>query len=371
MKVLIVSLLKRKVTPDIPAARPRIIYEIASGLVKKGHQVSLLGTADSHIHGVNIIPVIEKSFVDMPPFENPFYAETAYLTKLAKKVEEFAPDFDIIHNHTYPEFINLLVAKNIKTPIISTIHAQAFPAYDEALSLFPECYHISISEAHKKQFKKAKIFKVVYNGVDTQIYSYQEKKEDYLLWLGRLSKAKNPEGSFMDPKGIKWAIKLAEETGSRLLMSGNIEDMKFYDQDVRPHLSDKIKWIGPLSSELVLTKSEVAALMQKAKAFLMPINWYEPFGLVIAEAMSCGTPVIGFDRGAVSELIVDGKTGFVVPPEKGIDGLKEALGKIDTIKPQDCRDHVVKNFSTETMVNNYEKTYQEIISLHGFPLARE
>lgn len=361
MKILLVSLLKRKVTPDIPAARPRVIYEIANGLVKKGHQVSLLGTADSLIPGVEIIPVIEKSFIDMPAFENPFYAETAYLVKLAKKIEEIGDQFDIIHNHTYPEFINLFAAKNIKTPIVSTIHAQAFPEYDEALSLFPECYHISISGAHKKLFKKAKIFKVVYNGVDTNIYSYQEKKDDYLLWLGRLSKAKNPDGTFMDPKGVRWAIKLAEETNSRLLMSGNIEDMKFYETEVKPHLTDKIKWVGPLSSELALTKPEVAALMQKAKVYLMPINWYEPFGLVMAEAMSCGTPVIGFDRGAVKELIVDGKTGFVVPPEKGIEGLKEALSKIDQIKPKDCREHIVKNFSTQTMVDNYEKTYLEIL----------
>jgi len=361
MKVLIVSLLKRKVTPEIPAARPRVIYEIASGLVKKGHQVSLLGTADSYIPGVKIIPIIEKSFVEMPAFENPFYAETAYLVKLAKRIEEIGPNFDIIHNHTYPEFINLLIAKNIKTPILSTIHAQAFPEYDEALSLFPECYHISISEAHKRLFKKAKIFKVIYNGVDTNIYSYQEKKEDYLLWLGRLSKAKNPNGSFMDPKGIKWAIQLAEETNSKLMMSGNIEDMKFYEQDVKPHLGEKIKWVGPLTSELSLTKQQIAELMQKAKAFLMTINWYEPFGLVMAEAMSCGTPVIGFDRGAVKELVVEEKTGFVVPSESGIDGLKEALNKIDQIKPQDCRDHVVNNFSTEKMVDNYEKTYLDIL----------
>src|SRR3989344_8781285 len=181
MKILVVSLLKRKVTPEIPAARPRIIFEISQGLVKKGHQVSLLGTADSYIPGVEIIPVIEKSFVDMPAFENPFYAETAYLVKLAKKVEEIGNQFDIIHNHTYPEFINLLVAKNIKTPIVSTIHAQAFSEYDEVLSLFPESYHISISEAHKRQFKKAKIYKVVYNGVDINIYSFQEKKDDYML----------------------------------------------------------------------------------------------------------------------------------------------------------------------------------------------
>src|SRR3989344_5214497 len=147
MKILLVSLLKRKVTAEIPAARPRVIYEIASGLVKKDHTVSLLGTADSNIPGVEIISVIEKAFVDMPPFENPFYAETAYLTKLAKKIEEIGNNFDIIHNHTYPEFINLFAAKSLKTPAVSTIHAQAFPEYDEALSLFPAAYHISISEA--------------------------------------------------------------------------------------------------------------------------------------------------------------------------------------------------------------------------------
>jgi len=136
------------------ASRPRIIFEIVSGLVKKGHQVSLLGTADSFIHGVEIIPVIEKGFVDMPAFENPFYAETAYLVKLAKKIEEIGNNFDIIHNHTYPEFINLLVSKNVKTPIISTIHAQYFPELDEVLSLFPNTYLISISQAHQQLFKK-------------------------------------------------------------------------------------------------------------------------------------------------------------------------------------------------------------------------
>lgn len=361
MRILIVSLLKRKVTPVITASRPRIIYEVASGLVKKGHDVTILGTGDSEVPGAKIISIIPKAFIDLPPFENPFYAETAYLVQLAKKIEEIAPNFDVIHNHTYPEFINLLVSDKIKTPMVTTVHGQATPEFDDTLSLFPNTTLISLSQAHRSLFKKAKFAKIVYNGVDTNLYAFSEKKREYLLWLGRLSKAKNADGSFMDPKGIKWAIELAKQTGENLLLSGNIEDMEFYNRDVKPFLNDKIKWIGPVSSEQALTREEVISLMQGAKAFLMTINWEEPFGLVMTESMSCGTPVIGFNRGSVSELIIDGKTGFIVDPTKGVEGLKKALAKLSAINFKDCRDHVVNNFSLEKMVENYEKVYKEVL----------
>jgi len=114
----------------------------------------------------------------------------------------------------------------------------------------------------------------------------------------------------------------------------------------------------------MLSKLQVKELMQKARAFLMTINWYEPFGLVMAEAMACGTPVIGFDRGSVNELIEDNKTGFVVNPEKGLEGLKESLSKLPNIKPDDCRQRVLDNFSLKSMVDNYEKTYLEVINLY-------
>jgi len=361
MKILIVSPLKRKISSRITAARPRMIFDLVSGLLKRGYKVSILGTGNSVVPGAKIIPVIPKSFVEMGPFENPFYAHIAFLTKMAKILEKIGNNFDIIHNHCYPEFINLLVEKNIKTPIITTIHAQMTSELDETLSFFKKSYFISISKAAKKLAKKTKIYKVIHNGVNTNFYKFSAKKEDYLLWSGRLSRAKDKKGNFLDPKGIRWAIRLAKETNSRLYLSGNIEDLKFFEKDVKPCLSSKIKWIGSISSELPLTKKEFAKLMQKAKVFLMTVNWYEPFGLVMAESMSCGTPVIGFDRGAVSEVTVNGKTGFVVKPEQGINGLKKALKNIDKINPKDCREHIEKNFSLEKMVDNYEKIYYEIL----------
>ncbi|KKQ34738.1 MAG: Glycosyltransferase [Microgenomates group bacterium GW2011_GWA2_37_6] len=145
-----------------------------------------------------------------------------------------------------------------------------------------------------------------------------------------------------------------------MVITGNVEDSDFYERDVKPYLNDKIQWFGPISKEQKIDRAEIVKLMQKAKVFLMTINWEEPFGLVMAEAMSCGTPVIGFDRGSVRELVVDGKTGFVVNPSLGVEGLIKALEKINSINPNDCRQHVLNNFSIDIMVDNYENIYNEV-----------
>lgn len=358
MKILIVSLLKRKVAPAQTASRPRVIYDLANGLLKRGHKVDILGTGDSYAPGIKIIPVILKSWINRSPAENEFYAQTADLISLAKKLEQISLNYDIIHNHTYPEFINLMIADRIKTPIITTLHAQATPELDRVLAMFPMAYLVSISKAHKKLFKTAKINHVVYNGIDTDLYSFDNQKQDYMLWIGRLGKAKNKDGIFQDVKGARWAIKLAQLTNQKLKMAGNVEDIKFFERDVKPHLNDKIQWIGGTSTEYTLSKKQVVKLMQKARIFLMTVNWHEPFGLVMAEAMSCGAPVIAFNRGSIPELVIDGKTGFVVEYKQGIQGLKKALSKIDQIDPRVCREHVKKHFSLDQMVKNYEKVYQ-------------
>jgi len=361
MKILIVSTLKRKVASNYFASRSRVIYQLAHGLAKKGHQVSLLGTGDSEIPGVSIISTIEKGWVDLPPVENEFLRQTANLIQLSQKIVEIQSNFDIVHNHTYPDFFPSIIEDRLKIPMLTTLHALYDFYMDDLLEKFSKTHFISLSNSYGKLYKKAKIYKTVYNGVDTNLYSYNEQKDDYLFWLARLPKAKDKDGNFMDPKGVRFAIKLAQETGTRLFISAPVEDRGFFEHDVKPHLDDKIQFVGEPTKEQSVPITKIIELFQHAKAFLMTINQQEPFGLVMAEAGSCGTPVIGFDRGAVPEIVIDNKTGFIVPYEKGVSGLKDALGRIGTIKPQDCRDHIVKNFSIETMVNNYEATYLEII----------
>ncbi len=361
MRILLVSTLKRGVAKHIFASRSRIIYQLAEGLAKKKHEVSLLGTLDSNIPGVKTIPLLEKGWVDLPPVENEFLRQTANLIQLNQKILEIQNDFDIIHNHTYPDFFPSIVENQLRIPLVTTLHALYDFYMDDLLATFPKTHFISLSNNYKSLYKKALIYKTVYNGVDTNLYAYQEKKEDYLFWLGRMPKGKNADGSFIDPKGIRWAIKLAQETGERLFLSAPVEDMNFFKKDVEPYLNDKIQFVGTPSPEQSVPFEKIRSLYQGAKAFLMTVNQNEPFGLVTAEAGSCGTPVIAFNRGALPEVVVDGKTGFIVPYEEGITGLKTALAKITSIKPQNCRDHIVNHFSIDKMVANYESTYEEIL----------
>lgn len=362
MRILVVSTLKRGVNSTVFASRSRVIYQLALGLAAKGHDVSLLGTADSQIDGVKTIPLLDKGWANLPPVENEFLRQTANLIQLAHKIVDIQDDFDVIHNHTYPDFFPSIIEDRLKIPMLTTLHALHDFYMDDLLVNFPKTHFISLSNAYSKLYKKTKIYKTVYNGVDTNLYSYKAEKEDYLFWLGRMPKGKNQDGTFIDPKGVRWAIKLAQETGLRLFISAPVEDRKFFDQDVKPHLNDKIQFVGEPTPEQSVPLEKIISLYQGARAFLMTINQNEPFGLVTAEAGSCGTPVIAFDQGAIPEVMIDGKTGFVVPYETGLDGLKNALGKISSIKPSDCREHIVSNFSIDKMVQNYEQTYLELVN---------
>lgn len=357
LRIALLAPIKRPITADTTVSRARVIVDLASGLLKKGHQVSIFATADSNLPGATIIGTLPQGLNFMPAAENPFYRDTAYLTMMIKSAEKNQGVFDVIHNHMYPEYLPLLSLKSFSTPLITTVHSQMTPETKKTLKLFPEAKLVAISHA-AKQASEIETIQVIHNSVATEFFVPNPKaKRDYLLFVGRMSKAKDKTGKFLDPKGVGHAIALAQKTGDRLKIVGNVEDPAFFETLVKPHLSEKIEFVGKVSSEQVLTRTDMRDLFAGARAFINSINWEEPFGLVMAEALSCGTPVIAFNRGAVSEIVKDGEVGFVVDPQAGIDGLARALSKISTINSKTCRDYAIKNFSTERMVDEYEQAY--------------
>lgn len=360
MNILLAGTIRKQIAKDITNSRSQIVYALAKGLIQKGHKVSILTTKNSEVEGATIVPVIPQAFKDIPRFENPFYAETSYLVQMEKKIEEIGNYYDIIHNHTPPEYINLLAAKSIKTPILSTLHLPITPEIDTTLSLFNNAHFAAISRSQRAQFIKTNVEYIIPNGIDTNFFRpAQNSSRDYFLFVGRMSSAKHKDGKFMDPKGVTHAISVAKKTNILLKIVGNVEDKDFYKKLIEPNLTNKIQFEGEVSANQPLTKEQLRDLYQGAKAFLFPINWDEPFGLVLAEAQSCGTPAIAFNRGAVPELVVDGKTGFIVENESE---MIEAINKIGSIKSDDCRKYIEDNFTLQRMIDEYEKAYEKILS---------
>lgn len=372
LKIALLAPLKRSITPQTTVSRNRVILELAQGLAKKDHSVTIFGTSDSQVPNVEIVGVIRKGLVDLPPSENPFYTDTAYITHAIMKLISEQERFDVIHNHMYPEFLPLVGSNLFEKPLVTTVHSQVTPELKMALAdTYGSSILVSISECARKALSLNS--RLVYNGIDTNFFVPTTlPQKSYLLFVGRMSKAKE-NGKFMDPKGVTSAIAVAQKTAEFLKIAGNVEDRKFYDELVAPHLSQKIELVGEVSSEQNLSREEMLVLHQNAKALIFPINWEEPFGLVMVEAMACGTPVIAYNRGSVSEIVRDGLIGFIVEPEdskqgskwiikkKGMAGLIEAVKRIGEIDRKDCRKYAQENFNVSKMVDGYERIYQQVL----------
>jgi len=357
-RVAILAPLKRAITTDTTISRNRVIVDLVTELTARGHRISIFGTGGSHLPGVEFVPIVPKPLVDMPPAENDFYQHTSYLTLMIAEALKRQGEFDLIHNHMYPEYLALYAP--FTTPMVTTVHSQMIELTASVLKQFPQANLVAISHMAKKM-AGIDSMDVVHNSVDTDFFRSSDGSKDYLLAVGRMSKAKDDQGNFSDPKGITTAIKIAQATGEHLKIVGNVEDPKFFETLVKPQLSDKIEFVAEVSAEQKMTREQMRDLFAGAKAFINPINWEEPFGLVMAEALSCGTPVVAYNRGAVSEIVENGKVGFVVPPEAGVDGFVNALKHIGSIDRATCRTHAVTHFSIKRMVDQYEAVYEKII----------
>jgi glycosyltransferase involved in cell wall biosynthesis len=209
-------------------------------------------------------------------------------------------------------------------------------------------WFVAISQAQRRFNESLRYAGVVYNGIDMEFYSMRAEKEDFVLFLGRAA----------TEKGWLRAIEACKRSGDRLVSAVKIAhwtEEEEWDKHIKPALPEGAEVLGEI------TQGQKVDLLRRAKAVLFPIDWPEPFGLVMTEAGACGTPVIATPRGSVPEVIVDGETGFIVSVENYADEAAAALGRLGEIDPDRCRERVRELFSKEAMVAGYERAFDRAV----------
>ncbi|WP_026881958.1 glycosyltransferase family 4 protein [Clostridium akagii] len=334
MKVAMLSPIAWRTPPRHYGPWERVVSLITEGLVKEGIDVTLFATSDSltsgKLRGVCKSPYEEDKSIDAKAFE------CLHISELM----EHANEFDIIHNNY--DFLPLSYSGLIKTPMITTIHGFSSPKIIPVYKKYNETTdYVSISNADR--CTDLDYIRTVYHGIDIENFTVNSEQGDYLVYFGRIC----PD------KGTSEAIQVAKKAKMKLIIAGIIQDKMYYEEYVKPFLNDDITYIGCANPE------ERDSILRNAYALLHPINFSEPFGLSVVESMACGTPVIAFKRGSMSEIIEDGKNGFIV---SNIEEMAEKLKDIKSISRQACRDTVVKRFSQKRMVKDYIEVYNEILN---------
>jgi glycosyltransferase involved in cell wall biosynthesis len=350
---------------DIVYAPIDLAANVANGLSERGHTVHFYAPTGSELEKAglqsrNLRPLVQNNedFQDLLGTANEsmnHYVPSLWDTYLAEEMFRRAQrgEYDILHFH-HPEVALPLARRYRNVPVVYTLHDPVYSWYKELFELYdsPNQHFISISNNQRRDGPDLNYAATIYNGVNTDEFSFSAKHEDYLLFIGRII----PE------KGVKEAIQVANATGRRLLIVGPVAPRAqgYFDQYIKPFLDEKILYLG------YIERKNVLPYYQKASALLAPLQWEEPFGLTAIEAMACGTPTIAIGRGSMPEIIKDGKTGFIV---SGVGEMIEAVGKVNKIDRRACRNHVKANFDTKQMIDGYEKAYEQVLA-HTNPVRK-
>lgn len=320
-----------------------MLANLIEKLSERNRDVTLFASGDS-VTKAKLVSPIEKAILLQKGLRSPH----ASIVKMMKMIKERKTDFDIIHNHFNFFMFPLLLDKDVP-PFLTTIHRPIDDSYADVIKNFPGGYFCAISQDAKQSAKEQgiEILDVVYNGIDVDKYEFNDTPEDYVLYLGRLNQE----------KGVVTALRVAKEAGKKIIVAGNMiggEEWNYFLNEVQPYLNEEgVNFVGQADF------ARKIKLMKNAKALLFPIDRREPFGLVMAEAMACGTPVIAFNKGSVPEVVVNGKTGFIVENE---NEMVAAIGNISSINRLECRKHVEKNFTLDIMTDHYEDVYKKILN---------
>ncbi|MFQ5968429.1 MAG: glycosyltransferase family 4 protein [Acidimicrobiia bacterium] len=328
-----------RVPPDSYGGIELMVSVLADGLVQAGHDVTLVASGDSRTEA-RLVSVFEE-----PPTEelgNSFIEAAQVLAGYLERGR-----YDVIHNHC--DVVGTALGAVIEAPPV--VHSLHYGLTEDRVRLYravaPYSYLVAISH-HQVERMPADIplAGVVYNGIPIERYRFVKEKEDFLLFVGRANREKGPEV----------AVEVARRLRKPLVMAIKINEpyeKVHWEKVVAPRLDDVdvtiLRHAGP---------EEIVDIMGRAKAVLLPLQWPEPFGLVMAEANACGTPVVAFARGAAREVISDGQSGFLVEPGD-IDSFCAAVERADSLDPETCRDNVLRNFTDQRMIAGYLQIYAD------------
>lgn len=361
MKIAMLAPVSWPVPPTGYGPWEQIVFNLTEALIDQGHEVTLFAAPGSKTraelvvtvpHPFSLWPEAERAMkqrfddesgllIGPPDFRA---LEQMHIAACMEAVQTGA--FDLVHSHLHVHA--LVFSRLIACPMITTLHGSAWVKADHpVLDRYKDKPFVSISNAERTFKPDLNYVATVYNGIDLHNYTLSKIKDDFLLFSGRVA----PE------KGVVEAIRIAKGAGMKLMIAGMIEEVyrDYFEQAVQPHLDGReVEYIG------LLSQHELIGWYQRAKAVVCPIRWAEPFGLVTIEAQACGTPVLGRNIGAFTEIILDGETGFLFD---SVDEGIASVAKLDRIDPDRCRKHVEERFSARIMAERYLDAYRRVLSV--------
>jgi glycosyltransferase involved in cell wall biosynthesis len=334
----------RPVSAESTGSIEQIVSMLSEELVARGHSVTLFATGDSET-SAELAALYSRGWAADPALWGWEFHELCHTASALER----AGDFDVVHSHAY--HFALPFTRFVSTPIVHTYHVLIDDDVVRAYDRYPEAHLVSISEFQRRVLNGRADIPVIRHGVDTERFPFGSRTGDYLLFLGKLGWAKGPVE----------AIHVAREAGMPLVVAGAGDD-DYFRHAVAPLLDapgvEYVGWVG---------RERRNELLAGAAGLLYTINAAETFGLVMVEAMACGTPVLALDRGAVREIVTNGVTGYHAPD---LDALVECVPKAVALDRARIREHTVARFDRRRMVDEYEALYRHVAANGSAPEAR-